>query len=150
MNIPAPTECPYYLISRVYLEITSKLKQNFRKKNLEKVNPSFLGILFALSFSDSIKTSALGKLVGLESSTMTGLIDRMENAGLVKRVADPDDKRANLIVLTKEGLKSCDQVAEISTEVLKDIFVDIREEDLSTTINVLKQVLINSKRGIFK
>ena len=45
----------------------------------------------------------LAKRTELSSGAMTNRLDRMEEAGLVKRVADPDDRRGVLVELTKEG-----------------------------------------------
>ena len=45
----------------------------------------------------------LAKRTELSSGAMTNRLDRMEGAGLVKRVADPDDRRGVLVELTKEG-----------------------------------------------
>jgi DNA-binding MarR family transcriptional regulator len=42
-------------------------------------------------------------LLGLDSATMTGLIDRAEAKEYVKRRADPSDRRVNHVVLTKTG-----------------------------------------------
>jgi DNA-binding MarR family transcriptional regulator len=45
----------------------------------------------------------LAKRTELSSGAMTNRLDRMEGAGLVMRVADPDDRRGVLVELTKEG-----------------------------------------------
>ena len=52
----------------------------------------------------------LAKHSELSSGAMTNRLDRLEKAGLVKRLADPDDRRGVLIELTKEGGK---QVARV-------------------------------------
>jgi DNA-binding MarR family transcriptional regulator len=46
---------------------------------------------------------ALAKRAELSSGAMTNRLDRLESAGLVKRVPDPDDRRGVLVELTKEG-----------------------------------------------
>src|SRR5256886_13664518 len=46
---------------------------------------------------------ALSKRAELSSGAMTNRLDRMEQAGLVKRVPDPDDRRGVLVRPTKEG-----------------------------------------------
>lgn len=43
---------------------------------------------------------ALGRELGLSSGAMTGLIDRLERAGLAQRHADPGDRRRVLVSLT--------------------------------------------------
>src|SRR5881392_3422780 len=46
---------------------------------------------------------ALSKQAELSSGAMTNRLDRMEEAGLVKRVPDPEDRRGVQVDLTKEG-----------------------------------------------
>ncbi|MET8851381.1 MarR family transcriptional regulator [Amycolatopsis sp. NPDC004625] len=45
----------------------------------------------------------LGATLGLEKSSLTGLVDRAVRRGLVRREPDPDDRRAVHVLLTEEG-----------------------------------------------
>jgi DNA-binding MarR family transcriptional regulator len=45
----------------------------------------------------------LGATLGLEKSSLTGLVDRAVRRGLVRRAPDPDDRRAVHVLLTEEG-----------------------------------------------
>jgi DNA-binding MarR family transcriptional regulator len=45
----------------------------------------------------------LGRLLGLDKSSTTGLVDRAARRGLVARAAVPEDRRAFRVVLTDEG-----------------------------------------------
>jgi DNA-binding MarR family transcriptional regulator len=47
--------------------------------------------------------SDLGGTLGLEKSSLTGLVDRAVRRGLVRREPDPDDRRAVQVLLTPEG-----------------------------------------------
>ena len=47
-----------------------------------------------------LNQTQLGSLVVSKRSGVSGLIDRMEQAGLVKRVPDPEDRRVNLVEMT--------------------------------------------------
>jgi DNA-binding MarR family transcriptional regulator len=46
---------------------------------------------------------ALAKIADLSSGAMTNRLDQLENAGLVRRVADPDDRRGVLVEPTDKG-----------------------------------------------
>jgi DNA-binding MarR family transcriptional regulator len=50
-----------------------------------------------------LSVGALAQGVTVTSQTMTRIVDRMEGAGLCRREADPQDRRAWLIRLTPEG-----------------------------------------------
>ena len=65
--------------------------------------PAQFILLAALWEKDSQSSAQLGALLGLDSATMTGLIDRTEAKKYVKRRADPSDRRVNRVVLTKKG-----------------------------------------------
>src|SRR5215211_4429110 len=45
----------------------------------------------------------LAERLGLSSGAMTNRLDRLESAGLVRRLPDPDDRRALKVELTEEG-----------------------------------------------
>ena len=50
-----------------------------------------------------INQSVLASRVRLEGATITHHVDRLEELGLVRRVADPNDRRVRRLVLTPEG-----------------------------------------------
>ena len=120
-----PTDCPYYLISRITLQVTSALKKEFTSVCITDVKPAYLGVLFTLWREDGLKVVELGRQAGLEPSTMTGLIDRMEKSGLLYRDADPNDRRVQRVYLTKEGREVEKLTMEGVDHVLSKIFKGI-------------------------
>jgi DNA-binding MarR family transcriptional regulator len=89
----------------------------------------------------------LGKKAGLEPSTMTGLLDRMERDELVARTTDPNDRRVLKINLTKTGQQVRDPVLKVVDRVITEVFADIAEDDISQTKNLLRHVLANAYEG---
>ena len=72
--------CPYYFVSRAYLASTSMLRKKLGDNGVGEVKPAYLGVLMILWDQDGLQASKLGKKVGLEPSSMTGMIDRMERS----------------------------------------------------------------------
>jgi DNA-binding MarR family transcriptional regulator len=63
-------------------------------------------VLTTLRFAGPPYRRSVGKLAKraeLSSGAMTNRLDRLEQAGLVRRVPDPDDRRGVLVELTKDG-----------------------------------------------
>jgi DNA-binding MarR family transcriptional regulator len=58
---------------------------------------------------------------GLSSGAMTNRIDRLEEAGLVRRLPDPDDRRALKVELTEEGLSKWKET--VGAQAQKEQFV---------------------------
>ncbi|WP_432970945.1 MarR family winged helix-turn-helix transcriptional regulator [Dactylosporangium sp. CA-233914] len=59
--------------------------------------------LLCMLIDGPVGMSELGRLMHLERSTMTGLVDRVEKRGLVARVPDPADRRACVVTLHDDG-----------------------------------------------
>lgn len=148
MKLSSPPDCPYYLVSRATLAITSQLRRCLSEKGAGPVKPAYLGVLFCLWEEDGLQASVLGKRAGLEPSTMTGLLDRMERDGLVARQPDPRDRRASRICLTRPGREAREEARAAVSDALDKSFRGISGEDIKRLKRILKTVLANcSKEG---
>lgn len=144
MTLVNPIDCPYYLVSRVTLEVTAALKKELAEAGVERVRPGYLGVLMSLWHEDGLKGNELGRRAGLEPSTMTGLIDRMERDALLERRPAPDDRRAQIISLTAEGKRVKQSVLKVVDRTLSKAFHGISESDFSKTKEVLRRILANA------
>ncbi len=138
-----PKECPYYLISRVSLAITSALKGGFSEAGVERVRPGYMGVLLVLWREDNLKVNELGRQAGLEPSTMTGLIDRMERDRFVKRVPDPADRRVMRIQLTEEGRGVQSAALRVVDRILADALGGVSAKEIASLKEILRRVLTN-------
>ena len=137
-------ECPYYLISRVSLSVTAALKKEFASSGVEQVKPAYLCVLMSLWQADGLKVIELSKKAGLEPSSMTGLLDRMQRDELVERITDLTDRRVLRIHLTKTGRQVRDPVLKAVERVISEIFAGIPQESISQTKDLLRHVLSNA------
>ncbi|MBP6990962.1 MAG: MarR family transcriptional regulator [Spirochaetes bacterium] len=94
-----------------------------------------------------MKIADLGRCAGLEPSTMTGVIDRMERDGLVRREDDPEDRRAQNVRLTDEGCRVRMDVVAVVDSALREAFGGIDAGALEGLKGVLRKVLSNTERG---
>jgi DNA-binding MarR family transcriptional regulator len=60
-----------------------------------------------------LNPSALYQAVMLSSGAMTNRLDRLEQAGYVRRLPDPQDRRSTLVQLTEKGRQLVDQAVEV-------------------------------------
>lgn len=140
-----PIDCPYYLFTRASLGVTALLKQEFAAAGIKGVKPAYLGVLWCLWQGDDVKVVDLGRCAGLEPSTMTGLLDRMERDGLVRRALDPADRRAQRIQLTHHGREIKDRVIDVLDRTLERALDGVSELELSVLKDTLRKVLANTK-----
>jgi DNA-binding MarR family transcriptional regulator len=115
----------------------------------ERVSPSEYGVLYALSTApDGLRITELSADALLTQAGISRLVARLEHAGLLERVADPDDGRASRIRLTDAGraaqrhvgLRHGRHVAQIMTanytveqlEQLRDLCQNLITESVPT------------------
>jgi len=95
------------------------------------------GILFLLKQSNGRTMSDLSQLIGVDNSTLTGLVDRLEKAGFVARHASPTDRRSLLIQVTPEGITAGDKAKMI----IKRVNEEIKTGFLPEEIEIFKVIL---------
>lgn len=95
------------------------------------------GILFLLKQSNGRTMSDLSQLIGVDNSTLTGLVDRLEKAGFVARQASPTDRRSLLIQVTPEGIAAGDKAKMIIKRVNEEIKTGFPPEE----IEIFKEIL---------
>ncbi|MEF2095828.1 MarR family transcriptional regulator [Bacillus sp. CFBP9009] len=82
-------------------EMTKKYKPLLDK--LEVTYPQYL-VLLLLWEQDTLTVKKLGELLALDSGTLTPMLKRMEQNGLIVRERSTEDERSVLIKLTEKGL----------------------------------------------
>lgn len=88
--------------------------------------------------------SRLAARLGIETPTLVGLLDRMEKRGLLRREADPLDRRRKYLAITPQGLALAE---EIEGEVLatRAAMLDgVDEADLEAGLRLCRKLLDNA------
>ena len=98
-----------------------------------------------VKLKDFVEALDLARKVGLEPSTMTGLLDRMERDALLERKPDPDDRRAYRIQLTEKGQSHRDRVLGIVARVLEGLLQGVPAEQLEAMRRTLQSVIRNAE-----
>lgn len=91
--------------------------------------------------------TALGRMLLVNRSNITGLIDRMEQAGWVARLADADDRRVNRVRLTKEGEHLLEQAEAVYNQRIEEIMSGLGEDELKRVCRLLERVRKGIKTG---
>jgi len=98
-------------------------------------------ILFLLKQQDRRMMSEIGKILGIENSAMTGMIDRLEKSGFVARQPDPADRRAMLICSTPAGLEEVERAKPIIRRVNEAMKSGYSEREIEAFKNVLAGIV---------
>jgi DNA-binding MarR family transcriptional regulator len=82
------------------------------------INSTDLNCLNILSFSGQMTAGELARATGLTTASITGVIDRLEEAGFVSRERDPHDRRRVVVRLALD--KALREVASVFVPMLRD------------------------------
>ena len=80
-----------------------------------------LHVLWLLQHHGSMSMSRLAELVGVSLSNATGIIDRMEEHGLIERARVPNDRRLVLVQPTPAGLRALSETETHRRERLRSV-----------------------------
>ena len=69
------------------------------------LSPKQLVLIWRLPPGTTIPMRAMGEKLSCDASFMTGMVDRLEEDGLIERRPDPGDRRVTLIALTAKGVE---------------------------------------------
>lgn len=116
---------------------------NYSKKILIKeelnITPGQMAILYTLYNGDGITITELSKKCYLDNSTLTGVIDRLEKAGLVLRKEHPEDRRQLFIYLTDSARAKKPLINDVMNRISATMLSECTEEEIS----IFRKVLLN-------
>lgn len=79
-----------------------------------------------------VRVTDLAAWQGVDKSTITPQVRRLEEAGLVKRGSDPADRRAALLSVTARGRRVCKRMDASAVAFISDVLSDWSDKDRST------------------
>ncbi len=94
----------------------------------------------ALWMGEGITVGELGDRVSLDSSTLTGIIDRMEKSGYAERKPNPDDRRSALVFLTEKARELGPRILEFADELDSTLKQPFSKKDMATFERVLRAI----------
>lgn len=76
----------------------------------------------------------------VDSSNITGLVDRMQKQGLVRRAADPSDRRRHRILATPEGLRLLELAGKDYDEAVRWVEQALRQGERRLMADLLRRL----------
>lgn len=81
--------------------------------------------------------------IEVEPITLTRIVDRLEEAGWIERVADPCDRRARLLQLTDKSREIVEPLRSIVNELVEDLAEGLTATEVETLATLLEKVSAN-------
>jgi DNA-binding MarR family transcriptional regulator len=101
-----------------------------------KLTPTQLRALGALADAASVRIGELAEHVGIDETTATRLVDRLEHMGLVERRDAIGDRRATLVVLTRSGKTVSAEIAAQRQRFFADVLSTLEPEERAELVRL--------------
>lgn len=101
------------------------------------------GFLARLFEEDCQSLSIIGKSLYCDKPTMTGIANRLEKKGFIRKVRDEEDRRVIKAVLTENGRRLRDVLRNIAKELNAEALNDFSEKEIKLFKSMLKMSLDN-------
>lgn len=100
MSAPSPKDCIFFQLSKASRKAIRYWNRQLTDMDVTAVQAMVLLFLFD---QDEITSAELGNRAHLDSATLAGVLDRLQEAGLVERRRHPEDGRSIQVCLTDGG-----------------------------------------------
>lgn len=114
-----------------------------QRAGIEEFNGAQGRILYVLWQEDGLSIIELAKRTGLAKTTLTSMLDRMDEKGFLERVTDTKDRRIVRIFLTPKARILSDQYNRVSDDMSLIFYKNFSDEEIVAFENALEKILGN-------
>jgi DNA-binding MarR family transcriptional regulator len=134
-------------IGTVVAHVGRLMRRNFdqRAREIGITRPQWQ-VLTVLRRQEGIKQGGLADILEVEPITAGRMIDRMQDAGLVERKADPADRRAWRLYLTERGQEMVEQLRPLAQETSDIALEGISDAEKVMLYEALEKMRLNLTR----
>jgi MarR family transcriptional regulator, organic hydroperoxide resistance regulator len=126
----------YFRFVRLQQRVFGEMGQTLKPTGLSI--PQF-DVLSTLTEQEGLSQSDLATRLYVTKGNVSGLIDRLVDAGLVERRSAPGDRRSNAVFLTPEGRTVADEGIRLQKAFVADTLGKLQDADLKVLDGILTQ-----------
>lgn len=123
---------------RSYIVATLRLRQRLHRELADRHDVSLTDyeVLVCLEMQPAhrMRMTELALLMGSTKSRLSHQVGRLEDAGMVRRVRDPEDKRGVITELTDDGVRLLESAAPTHVEGVREHLIDLLSPEEQATI----------------
>ena len=105
-------------------------------------------VLIRIDRTEGLKQSELADILDLQPISLTRLLDRLAESGLIERRSDPNDRRANRLYLLPAARPLLDQLAGLGADMMTTVLEGLDAKTVETMLSDLGTVKDNLRAAI--
>ena len=117
---------PTFLLKRLGFNAKERSLKAYEQTGL---HPYHHGILTVLGERSLETQGAIADALGYDRGQLVGLLDELEERGLVERRRDPDDRRRHIVRITPDGEKTLRRLRAVSKQIEDEFLSPLNDEE---------------------
>lgn len=134
------TEMAGHLIRRLHQQSTQVYQSATQAAGFELTSVQFAA-LDAVAEQPGIDQASLAATISFDRATIGGVIDRLEQKGLVERTVSPDDRRARLLRLTPAGRRELAALRPVVEALQAEILAPLSARERAAFLALARKAL---------
>lgn len=134
----------FVVMSRSTQSVQKRVVEDIRRYGLNQTEFAVLELLYNKGGQPIQK---IGKKILLASSSMTYVIDKLEEKKLIERKACSEDRRVTYAHITDKGYQLMDDIFPQHAKALSNLFASLTTKEKQVLIEQLKRVGLHAEEG---
>jgi len=127
----------FIVLSRAYKAINEHVNKVIQASGL---NPTEFAVLELLYHKGDQPMQQIGGKILLASGSITYVVDKLEQKGMLKRIACPKDRRVTHAQITEDGKKFIQEIFPEHAELIDKLMSTLNESEKLEAIDLLKKL----------
>ena len=127
----------YIVLSRAYKAINEHVNRGIQANGL---NPTEFAVLELLYHKGDQPMQQIGGKILLASGSITYVVDKLEQKGLLRRIACPKDRRVTYAQITEAGKEFIQEIFPAHAEQIHHLMSSLTDIEKEEAINLLKKL----------
>lgn len=129
-----------HLIRRLHQQSTQVFQARTQAAGFELTSVQFAA-LDAVAQQPGIDQASLAATISFDRATIGGVVDRLEQKGLVERTVSPDDRRARLLHLTAAGRRQLAALRPVVEALQAEILAPLSAKERAAFLALARKAL---------